>query len=97
MAGGDGSDGGSNVSLDTAAAAKEADKTDRSGRVGGDRRAKGLRRSPKSPKRLKQKGRANSERDRDEPVPRSPAGELERTKRLLMAALRVWELKRGIR
>ena len=95
MAADDGSDGGSDVSLDTAAAAKEADKT--SGRVGGDRRAKGLRRPPKSPKRLKQKGRANSESERDEPVPRSPAGELERTKRLLMAALRVWELKRGIR
>lgn len=96
MAANDCPDSGSDVSLD-AAPAKEPGKTGRSGRVGGGRTAKGLRRSPKSPTRLKQKGHANSESDREERVPPSPAGQLERTKRLLMAALRVWELKRGIR
>jgi hypothetical protein len=96
MAADDGPDGGSDLSLG-AAAAKEPDQTGRPGRAGGGRRSKSLRRSPKSPTRLKHKGRANSEIHREERIPPPPTGQLERTKRLLMAALRVWELKRGIR
>jgi len=50
------------------------------------------RKSPRKPKRRPKATKA----DDDEPI-RPAVGTLSRTKSLLLAALRVWELKQGIR
>ena len=57
----------------------------------------GLRRlqKSKSPRKPKRRPKATGAAD-DEPV-RPAVGTLSRTKSLLLAALRVWELKQGIR
>jgi hypothetical protein len=56
--------------------------------------------APRLPKRRmpqKFKRRPNAERNAWEEPPLAAIGTLTRTKRLLLAALRVWELKQGIR
>lgn len=50
------------------------------------------KKSPRKPKRRPKAARG----DDDEPI-RPAVGTLSRTKSLLLAALRVWELKQGIR
>ena len=61
-------------------------------------RPKQVRRSPKSPAKTEQKFSILPHEESKESFAHSaPAGTLARTKRLIMAALRVWELKQGIR
>src|ERR1051325_8857403 len=85
---------GVSVDADSLEAREKARST---GRKSGYRTSKGLRRSPRRVAKLKRKGRPNSSSGTAETAPQSAAGSFERTKRLLMAALRVWELKQGIR
>ena len=54
-------------------------------------------RFPEPTARLKQKNRPARTNGGLEAVPRLTVGRLERTKRLILAATRLWELKRGIR
>ena len=60
-------------------------------------RPKQTRRFPKSAARLKQENHPGTTNDGLEPAPRGAVGSLARTKRLILAAVRVWELKRAIR
>jgi len=89
-------DGGSGISLDVAPA-KGREKASPNGRKSVGHSPKGLGRSPKSPARLKQKGRSKSGSRTEEPASPPPVTRGERTRRLLIAALRVWELKQGLR
>lgn len=56
-----------------------------------------LRRLPKNKARRKPKRRPKKIDDEMEEPTRPAVGTLSRTKSLLLAALRVWELKQGIR
>ena len=61
-------------------------------------RPKQPRSRPKSPAKIEQKLPIAPSDEIEESYAQSPpAGTLARTKRLIMAALRVWELKQGIR
>ncbi len=87
-------DGVSDVSpRDVASAGGRAMVKPNGSNNGAQRRNKGARRSVG----LKRKNDRKTVSRTEEPAPRPQAGSLERTKRLLMAALRVWELKQGIR
>lgn len=87
-------DGGWDVSPHDADSAEAREKTESAGSKNGDqRRNKGARRSVGS----KRKGDPKTASNTEEPDPGPHAGSLERTKRLLLAALRVWELKQRIR
>lgn len=87
-------DDGSDVSPPGADSAEVRKKTKSAGSKNGDqRRSKGARRSVGS----KRRGDSSTASDNEEPDPGPRAGSLERTKRLLLAALRVWELKQRIR
>ena len=56
-----------------------------------------LRRLPKRKSTRKPKRRPKATKEADEEPVRPAVGTLSRTKSLLLAALRVWELKQGIR
>lgn len=56
-----------------------------------------LRRLPKKKTQRKGKGRPKKDAVAEDEVTRPAVGTLSRTKSLLLAALRVWELKQGIR
>ncbi len=87
-------DGGSDVWPPAVDSPEAREKTKSVGSKNGDqRRNKGARRSVGSKRRGDPKTASNTE----EPAPGPHAGSLERTKRLLLAALRVWELKQRIR
>ena len=87
-------DGGSDVSPPDADSAETREKTESAGSKNGhQRRNKGARRSVGS----KRRGDPTPAIHAEEPDPGPHAGSLERTKRLLLAALRVWELKQRIR
>jgi hypothetical protein len=61
-------------------------------------RPKQVRRTPKSPVETESKYPVAPHDETEESLSQMPpAGSLARTKRLIMAALRVWELKQGIR
>jgi hypothetical protein len=61
-------------------------------------RPKQVRRTPKSAAETKSKYRVAAHDEDEESLSHMPpVGSLARTKRLIMAALRVWELKQGIR
>jgi len=61
-------------------------------------RPRQIRRSPKSAAKIEDEESNPLPEESDQSVAqRPPAGSLARTKRLIMAALRVWELKQGIR
>ena len=89
------SNGGSEASPRDADSADPCEKNGANGsKNGAQRRSKGARR----PVAVKQKAYGSKIVSRtEEHAPEPRAGSLERTKRLLLAALRVWELKRGIR
>jgi hypothetical protein len=89
-------DEGSDVSNNGASAAGQ-DEGIPTARKARGRRTKGLRRSPKSARRSKPEKRSNSDSNGGDSASPPPAGSFGRASGLLVAALRVWELKWGIR